>query len=167
MKYNHIMRTDVVVTQLIDKYVGQIPTIADVGCGTAIILSILPNAIKYTGVDPDQASLDEAMYYNPQHDFLEGSVEELLGNKYGIVLCLSVLDEIPLDKLPKFMEHLTNITKDILVLEVNNPHPNVSIVKNPYYLVLDKYLNVTHSMDRKLTLQEDDIPTILIYNKCS
>lgn len=84
-------------------------TILDVGCGDGRFCYDLPQLRKrdYVGVDFDERAIHFARGFNPGVRFVAGDARDVAGT-FGIVVAIEVLEHIPDDEVPAFLETAQN-----------------------------------------------------------
>jgi ubiquinone/menaquinone biosynthesis C-methylase UbiE len=100
-------------------------TVADIGCGNGRLLGSLPKNIHYTGIDNNEALLEEARKNHPGKTFIQGDLLKipLTDGSQEISCCIAALHHIPsLILRKKAVEELGRITKKdgIIIVTVWN-----------------------------------------------
>ncbi len=99
--------------------------VLDVGCGEQlyrdeIVPLVRSGIVAYTGIDPDQPSLDEWRTLLPEGRFFQGGVEDFVGlpASYDRVLCLRSLNHVyDLDEAVARMASLMKPRGQLLIVE--------------------------------------------------
>lgn len=95
----------------------------DIGCGSGVFLSSLPEAIQKGGVDIDQQSIDTAREQNPEIEFICSSFESLdYCKQVDIFTLYHVLEHLPdpkgtLERLHKIASEHTVLVVEVPILE--------------------------------------------------
>ncbi|PBB37495.1 class I SAM-dependent methyltransferase [Mesorhizobium sp. WSM3868] len=109
--------------QLVDIVQRYAPTplqsVLEVGCGTGLVyeklVTILPAATQYVGVDSSVKMLEMARHNFPHGQFMYGDGYELVfrNQEFDIVLCFEVLGHIP--QIEPFVHELLRVTKNACI----------------------------------------------------
>lgn len=106
-------------------------TILDFGCGTGVMsYNLAINGFNVTAIDLDLKPiqvLKENINYPQSIDFIEGNILDIQFNdkKFDVIVALDVLEHIPLDKLPLFLEKFKSLLNPNGVIIVSGPTENI------------------------------------------
>jgi len=101
------------LTPFID-YIQDGDKVLDVGCGNGRLLSLLKGkSVKYLGVDFSEKLIEEARQNNPGSEFKVLDIHELsnLGERFDVVVCISVLNHFPYEDQNKIIKNLGAVLK--------------------------------------------------------
>jgi SAM-dependent methyltransferase len=107
-------------------------SLLDVGCGDGRLLSMLRGAIsEMRGVDVSQRAIALAQAMNPDLDFVCEDVAEIM-EIYQMITLVEVLEHIPDDIMPGFMENIAQRVAPSGQLLVSVPTVNVPLNQKHY-----------------------------------
>jgi SAM-dependent methyltransferase len=93
----------------------------DVGCGDGRLCSLLgPRVERYVGIDLAEQAIAFAQAFNPEAEFLVGSVGNVSGT-FDVITCIEVLEHIPDSDLADFASGLREKVAPDGVLLVSVP----------------------------------------------
>ncbi len=136
--------------------------VLDVGCGEqlyrdAIVPLVRAGTIAYTGIDPDEPSLNEWRALLPEGRFFQGGVEEFAGmrSSYDRVLCLRSLNHVyDLDEAIARMASLMKPRGQLLIVETT---PFAMLREAEQVAAADRAPRAGHQHFRNVT-SEDVLP---------
>ena len=111
-------------------------TLIDIGCGDGRFLYLLAdkyNEKNLTGVDVSSSALSFARAFTDNIDFIEGNIiKDDLSQQYDIATLIEVLEHIPPNELPKFLEAVSEVLKNKGKVVITVPHENKSVNDKHY-----------------------------------
>lgn len=94
-------------------------SILDLGCGNGRLLTALPHAQKYLGIDFSETLLLEAEKLHPHHLFRRGDLTDPATfetlDKYDYVFCLAVLHHFGLDQQKILLERMKHLGRKVIL----------------------------------------------------
>lgn len=119
--------------------------ILDVGCGAGVLTDYLTRFGEVTGIDFSVAAIDAARHYAPKPTFLAGSLEQLSG-RFDAITLFDVLEHIPADERPAFLESLADRLEPDGFLFCSTPHASATANRraqdDPALQVIDEEVEV-------------------------
>lgn len=123
-----------VVQDLLDEIAYS--SLVDIGCGDGRFLSELSNSTQDTtllGVDYSGRSIAMANGLNPHLDYEEMDiVEEELEREFDVATAIEVLEHIPPEECPEFVEAISDLLTDRGNLVLTVPHENKPVSDKHY-----------------------------------
>lgn len=104
--------------QAVLRFIGEDPSILDVGCGSAAILGKLSNVKSYMGIDVVEGLIENNRRVYPQHKFACINIEKevLRGKQFDNILLMAIVEHLqsPRDVL-KNLEDVLSIGGRIII----------------------------------------------------
>jgi 2-polyprenyl-3-methyl-5-hydroxy-6-metoxy-1,4-benzoquinol methylase len=104
--------------------------VLDFGCGTGVVsFELSKQGCNVTSIDLDltpQKSLSQFVNFPNNINFLEGDIfNQQFNQKFDIIIALDVLEHIPLDILPKYLNHFAELLSENGKVIVSGPTENI------------------------------------------
>jgi SAM-dependent methyltransferase len=137
-------------------------SILDIGCGNGSYLAIPLSLRGYrvTGVDPDQNSIDRAITFGSNVDFLCGTCETIVP-RFNVVVLSEVLEHLhcPEALLADAVKRMT--PGGLMIVTVPNGYGEFELDSRIYYrLHLDRAFDSFYALRRRLLRKPDPLPGV-------